>query len=685
MLPLHAKPGSASVYHYKQTPMKCNVCLLFCISFVLFSTGVSAQSKKAAKAYETFEAGEYFSAIDEFKDAYQKTTDKKEKLRMAFNIAECYRKTDNSSQASLWYGKVVAKDYENPLSILYYADALKMNQNYEEAKAQYQHYKELVPDDPRGSDGILSCDFSLQWMDQPSGYQVEEVKFLNTKFSDYSPVYSRSDYQELYFTSSRDEATGNAEHGGTGQQFSDIFFSSLDKKGKWSTPLPLQAPVNTEAEEGTPTFSSDYNTMYFTRCNISKRKALGCGIYTARRDGEKWTDAESLEIEGDSIVVAHPSLSKDQLTLYFVSDMEGSVKTPEGKNSKDIWMVTRTDAHAKWGKPVNLGAPVNTPGEEVFPYAHADGSLYFSSDGRVGMGGLDIFKARKSENGQWQIDNMKFPINSAADDFGIVFEDTRESGFFSSSRKGKFSDDIYSFVLPPLKFSIVGVVKNEKTDEVIPDATIKSIGSDGITLDTKTGRDGIFRFTLKPGTDYVFLAEKPGFLRGKERESTKGVSQSTEFKTQIFLSSTETPIQVENIFFDLDKADLRPESMVSLDKLVETLNDNPNIVIELGSHTDSRASDTYNMDLSLRRAQSVVNYLIEKGIARDRLVAKGYGESTPKVVDKKDNAAYSFLPVGTALTESFILGLGDEDREEMAFFLNRRTEFKVLRSDYTGK
>lgn len=642
----------------------------------------SAQNKKAAKAYDTYDAGEYYAAIDEFKNAYQKTTDKKEKLNMAFYIAECYRKINNSSQAALWYGKVVAKDYENPLSILFYADALKKNQNYEEAKAQYQHYKELVPDDPRGSEGILSCDFSLQWMDQPSGYQVEEMKFLNTKFSDYSPSYSRSDYQELYFTSSRDEATGNAEHGGTGQQFSDIFYSTMDKKGKWSTPLPLAVPVNTEAEEGTPVFSSDYNTMYFTRCNISKRKALGCEIYTARREGEKWENIESLELAGDSIVIAHPAISKDQLNLYFVSDMEGSTKTSEGKNSKDIWMVSRSGENGKWGNPVNLGSPINTPGEELFPFAHADGSLYFSSDGHIGMGGLDIFRARKNESGQWQVENLKYPMNSAADDFGIVFEDTRESGYFSSARKGRFGDDIYSFVLPPLKFSIVGVVRNERTDEVIPDALIKSIASDGITLDTRTGRDGIFRFTLKPGTDYVFIAEKPGFLKGKERESTKGVSQSTEFKTEIYLASTEVPIEVENIFFDLDKADLRPESMVSLDRLVETLNDNANIVIELGSHTDSRASDAYNIDLSLRRAQSVVNYLIEKGIARDRLVAKGYGESAPKVVDKKDNAAYSFLPVGTVLTESFINGLGDEDRQEMAHFLNRRTEFKVLRSDY---
>jgi peptidoglycan-associated lipoprotein len=645
---------------------------------------VTAQNKKAAKAYTTFDAGEYYTAIDQFKDAYQKTTDKKEKLHMAFYIAECYRMTDNAPQAALWYGKVIAKDYENPLSILYYADALKMNQNYEEARAQYQHYKELVPDDPRGSDGILSCDFALQWMDQPTGYQVEEMKFFNSKNSDYAPAFARGDYQEVFFTSSRDETTGNAEHGGTGQGFADIFFSDMDKKGKWSTPLPLPEGINTEAEEGTPVFSADFNTLYFTRCNVSKRKALGCEIFTARRDNDKWIDIQSLGLAEDSVVIAHPAITRDELTLYFVSDMDGSTKSPEGKKTKDIWMVTRPDARAKWGKPVNLGAPVNSPGDELFPYLHPDGTLYFSSDGHIGMGGLDLYKAVKNENGQWQVENLRYPINSAADDFGITFENDRESGYFSSTRKGKTKDDIYSFLLPPLKFSIVGVVKNERTDEIIPETTIKSIGSDGITLETKTGRDGIFRFTLKAGTDYVFIAEKPGFLKGKERESTKGIAQSTEFKTEIYLASTETPIEVENIFFDLDKADLRPESMVSLDNLVETLNDNPNVVIELGSHTDSRATDAYNLDLSRRRAQSVVNYLIEKGIARDRLVPMGYGESKPKTVDKKDNAAYAFLPVGAELTESLINGLGDEDRQEMAHFLNRRTEFKVLRSDYTG-
>ena len=436
--------------------------LLICV-FATNATTALAQSKKTAKAYTTFEAGEYYAAIDQFKDAYQRTSDKKEKLNIAFHIAECYRKTDNAPQAALWYGKVIAKEFENPLSVLYYADALRMNQNYEEAKSQYQRYKELVPDDPRGSDGILSCDFALQWMDQPTGYQVEELKFINSKFSDYGPAYSRGDFQELYFTSSRDETTGNSEHGGTGQGFADIFFSTMDKKGKWSTPLPLAEPVNTEAEEGTPVFSSDYNTMYFTRCNVSKRKALGCEIFTAKRNGDKWSEVKSLALAEDSVVIAHPAISPDDGILYFVSDMEGSTKNPEGTNSKDIWMVTRSGQECS--DPVNLGSPVNTAGDDLFPFVHADGTLYFSSDGHIGMGGLDIFKAVRSETGQWQVENMKYPVNSAADDFGIVFEKDKESGYFSSTRKGKTVDDIYSFVLPPLKFNLVGVVKNENTED----------------------------------------------------------------------------------------------------------------------------------------------------------------------------------------------------------------------------
>jgi peptidoglycan-associated lipoprotein len=297
------------------------------------------------------------------------------------------------------------------------------------------------------------------------------------------------------------------------------------------------------------------------------------------------------------------------------------------------------------------------------------------------MGGLDVFKAKPGPGGTWEIENMKYPVNSSSDDFGICFESEREAGFLTSTRKGR-SDDIYMFVLPPLRFSITGIVKDEKTDEPIEGATIKSISSDGVTLENTTGDDGGFKFMLKPATDYVFLAEKPGYLKGKERETTKGKERSTDFTTTIYLPPTKGVIRIDNIFFDFNMATLRPESTVSLDKLVETLNDNPNITIELGSHTDYRGDDAFNMGLSERRAQSVVDYLISKGINQARLVSKGYGESTPKVVDKRDHEAYPFLSEGQELTESFIKSIEDEDLQELANFLNRRTEFRVLSEDF---
>lgn len=656
----------------------------FLIAFgLIFSitNDLQSQNKRLQRAYETYEAGEYYQAIDVFKDAYQKITDKKEKVRITFYIGECYRNIDNPKQASMWYSKALSKDYEDPTAVLHYADMLKMIGEYEEAKKQYSNYKELVPGDSRGADGILSCDLAMEWIEFPSGYVVEEMKFFNSKMNDYSPAFVNADYNKVYFTSSREETFGKKEHGGTGQNFSDIFESSMDRKGKWSTPIPLSEEINTENEEGATSFTRDYNQFFFTRCDMSKNKAMGCQVYTAQRSGEEWGKPEPLKIADDSLVVAHPAISPDELTLYFVSDMDGSIKNSSGKNSKDIWKVSRSSGSSEWGEAVNLGEPINTPGDEVFPFIHADGTMYFSSNGHSGMGGLDLFKAIPAPGGNWDIKNMRYPVNSSADDFGICFEAEREAGFFTSSRKGK-GDDIYMFVLPPLKFSITGVVKNEHTDEPITSANVKSISSDGVTIESTTGTDGSFKFLLKPNTDYVFLAEKNGFLKGKERETTKGKETSNEFNTTIYLAPIDKVIRIENIFFDFASADLRPESTVSLDKLVETLNDNPTIVIELGSHTDSRGNDDFNLELSDRRAQSVVNYLITKGINTVRLVSKGYGETQPKVVDKRDHDAYPFLPEGQVLTEQYINTIKDEDLQELAHFLNRRTEFKVLRTDY---
>jgi peptidoglycan-associated lipoprotein len=636
---------------------------------------VNAQSKKAFKAEAAFKAGEYYTAIDLYRDAYNDIRDKSKKDEILFRIAECYRFMNEPVKAELWYNKAIGKNYSNPIIYFYLAEMQKMNQKYEEAKDSYKEYKKKAPNDPRADDGIRSCDLAMQWIENPNGYQVESIKFFNSKSNDFAPAYASSDYGTVYFTSMREGSSGNAVHGATGQSFADLYVSRVDRKGAWSAPVPLVG-VNTEFDEGAPCLSKDYKTLYFTRCKSSKNKAFGCQVYYSELDGDQWGKDKIIELAADSVVIAHPAISPDELTLYFVSDMEG------GKGGKDIWKVTRANKGDEWSKPENLGPQINTSGDEVFPYVHPDGTLYFSSNGLVGMGGLDIFKATPNEKGGWKVENMESPINSSADDYGITFMADQEKGFLSSSRTTRGDDDIFIFSLPPLKFNVVGVVRDEKTNQALPEATIKSISSDGITLDAKADKAGTFRLILKPNTDYIFIASKEGYLNGKERETTKGLDRSRDFKTQILLTSIEKPIELPNIFYDFAKWDLRPESMVALDKLVETLNDNPNITIELMSHTDSRGSDVDNMTLSQKRAQSVVDYLIEKGIASDRLTAKGYGETVPKTIDKKLAEQYTFLKEDAVLTEAFINALADSDLQEIAHQVNRRTEFRVLRTDY---
>lgn len=642
---------------------------------LLFSLPVDAQKKqKDARAEAVFEAGEYFEAIDLYKNAYNKVSDKEQKTAILFKIGDCYRILGEARSAELWYKKAVREDYQDPIIFLRYGQMMLVNEKYEDAEEQFEKYMALVPDDPRGGIGVESCQAAIVWTENPTGYIVENMRYFNSRQRDFSPAYVNAAFTEVLFTSTREDATGNDTHGATGQNFADIFASSMDRKGKWSVPVPVEI-LNSEFEDGTPCISSDFSTLYFTRCKKGKNQQLGCQIYRAGADGGGWSEPQ-LEFEafGDSITTAHPAISPDGSTLYFVSDMPG------GLGENDIWKVASDGGG--WGDPVNLGEEINTPGNELYPFIHSDGTLYFSSDSRIGLGGLDIYKATQDETGGWMVENMKPPINSPEDDFGIVFETDVERGFFSSARKGRGNDEIFSFVLPPLEFSVTGVVKDERNDQILAGSTVKSVGSDGITIETTTGDEGSFKFMLKPGTDYVFIASQPGYLNGKERESTRGLEQSKDFDVTIYLSSTTRVIELPNIFYDFAKWDLRPESMVSLDNLVETLDDNPNVTIELMSHTDSRGTPADNQELSQKRAQSVVDYLISNGIAADRLEAQGYGESQPKVVDDKVILQYDFLELEVVLAESFINQLESPELQEKAHQVNRRTEFRVLSTEY---
>lgn len=658
--------------------------LLFILLLIAVELAFS-QAKEYQKGQEAFMYEEYWTAIEHFKVAYAKYTDPVKKAELVFKIGVCYRNLHESKEAELWFKKAIKVKYPDPLAVLYYADALKMNGSFEEAIVEYQNYGKLVPGDKRAELGVKSCKLAAKWKAKPTRYAVENMAFFNSKDQDFSPVYAKKDYKVLYFTSNRSGSSGDKIHARTGAGFMDLWETSVDRKGKWSEPKPIVGAINTPDDEGASSLNPKGNTLYFTRCAVDKKMILGCKIYASERKGVNWDVPAEIVIKGavDSTTLGHPSISDDETKLYFSADLPG------GYGSRDIWMIKRDKKSAPWNPdPINLGPEINTPGYEAFPYIRNNGKLYFSSDYHVGMGGLDIFEATPDpKTGKYKVVNLKYPINSNADDFGIIFEGEAERGFFSSNRKGgKGGDDIYMFYLPPLEFTLKGFVKDCKTEEPIVGAKLIMKGSDGTTVEATSEADGSYKFTLNPNTDYQIIASKEKFLNGNAGESTKGLEENKEFNVDICLESVKEPIELPNIEYDLGKWDLRPESMVSLDKLVETLNNNPNIVIELGSHTDFRSDDKYNLELSQKRAQSVVNYLIEKGIEPERLIAKGYGESTPKKVDKKMAERYSgFLQEGQVLTEKFIKSLSTVEEQEVCHQYNRRTEFKVIREDFVSK
>ncbi len=647
---------------------------------ILMAGPVMAQKKDLLiQADKTFAVGEYFKAAEKYKKAYSREKDRQKRMAITVKIGNCYRLVNDTRKAESYYSRVVKQKSPDPKTHLYYAEMLKINGKFALAKSEYEEYLKAEPGDLAAVMAYQSCDSILVWTKNPTRYQVANVKDFNTKFNDYSPYFASNDYKELYISSSRDGAAGNKIHGGTGQSFSDVFYTRLDNKQKWAVPAPVDKVINSMYDDGATWVSEDGNTMYFTRCRFDKQMALGCQVMVSKRSGTKWTDPTAVPIAKDSVIIAHPSLTSDQLTMFFVSDMLGSL------GGKDIWMAKREKADGAFGAPVNLGEQINSTRDEMFPFVKSDSLFYFSSNGHPGLGGLDIFKASLQADGKWIIENMKSPVNSNGDDFGIVFQKDEEKGYFTSSRfeKGKGGDDIYSFVLPEKRFNMAGRVINEQTSLAIGGADVRLIGSDGSSLEYKTDSTGNFSFKLKPETDYLLVAFKRGFLNGKLRETTMGLEASRDFNATLVLAPYEKPIELPNILYDLAKWDLRPESMVALDALVETLEDNPNITIELMSHTDVRPFRAMtNLELSQNRAQSVVDYLISKGILSDRLKARGYGPDAPRVVDEKIAAQYDFLKVGDTLSKVLIDQLPNDQNKEIAHQLNRRTEFRVLRNDY---
>lgn len=653
---------------------------LYIIIYVLFvavalvSCGADAAMKKGDKFYAL---GEYYDAAAQYKKAYSATPAKDRPTRgaRALKLADCYRRINYSQRAVAAYNNAIRYNTADSMTHFYLAQQLMKNGNYKEAAKHFQTALDSMPDNKRARIGLQSANMAPQWKEAGSLYTVKRENFFNSRRADYSPMLAGDDSDQLYFTSTRNDVKGDELSGITGTKNGDIFVSVKDDKGKWTKPEGIDSELNSDFDEGVCSFSPDNRTMYLTQCLSDPSYPRYATICTSARSDASWGKSTPLQITRDTLSsYAHPAVSPDGEWLYFVSDMPG------GMGGLDIWRVRLTTNGL--GGVENVGAPVNTEGDEMFPTFRPNGDLYFSSDGHPGMGGLDIYIASPDTlmNG-WKIEHPGYPLNSQGDDFGMTFEGLHNRGFFSSNRgDGKGWDHIYSFENPEIVQTVKGWVYEQEGYE-LPEALVYMVGNDGTNLKLSVKGDGSFTQPVNPNVDYVFLGTCKGFLNHKEQLRVEPVSRSEEYVLQFPLASITAPVLIDNIFYDFDKATLREESTVALDELIKLLEENPNVTIELSAHCDYRGNEAYNKQLSQRRAESVVNYLTGHGIAADRLSPVGYGKEKPKTIKKKLTEKVPFLKEGDVLTEEFIKKL-PEEQQEICNQLNRRTEFIVLRTTY---
>ena len=647
----------------------------------LILTGCSAEHamKKGDKYYAL---GEYFDAATQYRRAYAQTPVKERKLRgqRALKLADCYRRINYTQRAIAAYRNALRYGQQDSMTSLYLGQQLLKNANYKEAgkvfddmlvdsvAAQSPAFAKIL-----AQNGKRSAQGAPVWKQEGSRYTVKRENIFNSRRAEYSPVLGGDAYDRLYFTSTRNEATGDELSGITGTKNADIFMSQKDEQGKWQRPQVIDSELNSNDDEGACCLTPDGHTMYLTVCKTDNNYPRYAKIASSRRSDAAWTKAQEVELTRDTLsLFAHPAVSPDGKWLYFVSDMPG------GEGGKDIWRVRLSET--SMGGVENLGAPVNTPGDELFPTFRPNGDLYFSSNGHEGMGGLDIYIAKPNAFG-WQLEHPGFPLNSQGDDFGMTFEGMLNKGYFSSNRGDAHGwDHIYSFENPEIVQTVKGWVYEQEGYE-LPQAIVYLVGNDGTNLKLSVKGDGSFTQQIKPNVDYVLLGTCVGYLNHKEELRVEPAEDSEEYVLQFPLASITAPVLIDNIFYDFDKATLRPESTEALDKLVVLLNENPHVTIELAAHCDYKGSEEYNVRLSQRRAESVIRYLIQKGIAKERLQAKGYGKGSPKKIRKKLTEKYTFLKENDVLTEDYVRTFTPEE-QEICNQLNRRTEFRVTSTTY---
>lgn len=659
--------------------MKKAVYIIVCL--LLTAVAAGCRTPKLSEADAQFQRGEYYDASVTYKKVYNKLRKKEERPQrgeVAFKMGRCYRLLNMSARASAAFQNALRYEYPDSTTHFMLAQALHADGKYAAALRSYDKYLEFCPDDSLAINCAEGCRTAQEIRARGSRYVVKQAKLFNSRRADFCPMYLGADCDQIYYTSTTEKATGDKKSEITGMKNADVFFSKKNEKGEWERPEPVEGELNTEFDEGIVAFSPDAQTMYLTKARRELNAPTSVEIYTSTRSDAKWSAPVKFEITADTLsTFGHPAVSPDGEYLYFVSDMPG------GYGGKDIWRISLKE---RQGSLVNLGPDINTEGNDDFPYVRSDGSLYFSSDGHPGMGGLDIFRATAVGDPadlRWKVENMGFPINSAGDDFGITFG-KGEDGFFSSNRgDARGYDHIYSFEYDPVRITIEGLVM-DKDEEPVKNAIIRIVGNDGSNQKEVARDDGSFSFALQRGVKYVMLAGAKGYLNQKQEFASDSTMEDANYWAEFILPSISKPSVVENIFYDYDKADLRPESKTALNELIAVLHDNPNVTIEMASHTDRWGSDAYNINLSERRAKSVVDYLVENGISRDRLQPHGYGKSRPKTVTKRIARLYPQFKEGDILTEEFIKTLSEED-QQAADQINRRTEFSVLSLTYNMK
>lgn len=622
--------------------------------------------------------GEYYDAANEFRQAYQKTPGKERTKRgqIARKMAMCYDKSLQSARALAAWRNAIRYQQADTADRLAFAQTLMKNGNYREAEEQFQLVLDSLPNDKLARDGLFAARKAPDIKQLGSRYTVKRMEVFNSRRADYCPVLFGDEFDQLYFTSTRNEAQGDELSGITGTKQGDIFYSQKDDKGKWSKPEDVSGGVNTAYDEGACCFSVDGREMYLTQCVTDPSYPRYAQIVKSNRSDAVWSKATEVKLTGDTLSsYAHPAISPDGEWLYFSSDMPG------GKGGLDIWRVRITPAG--YGGVENLGEPINTAGDEAFPTFRPNGDLYFSGNGHPGLGGLDIFIAKVGKDGRYHLSHPGYPLNSQGDDFGMTFEGPYNRGFFSSNRgDARGWDHIYSFVNPEIMQTVKGWVY-EMDGYELPAAQVYVVGDDGTNEKMSVHSDGSFTKVLDPGVSYLFLATCKGYLNHQEQvKALVNPKESRDTTLQFALANISAPTLIDNIFYDFDKATLRDSSKTALDKLVALLKENPHVTIELSAHCDYKGSAEYNKRLSQRRAEAVVAYLIAHGIAADRLTPVGYGKERPKKIKKKMTEKYKWLKEGNVLTEDFIKALKDKKKEEICNQLNRRTEFSVLRTTY---